>query len=379
MALFDIFQPRQCLTVLFDQLVPGELLNCGMLSFRLSAQPDDPAVISLPSLFIGFEHGDRLVPTMSAERLMQHLMPSYGHGQVGFHINGEFLCAEPIRFSNRLMNMAFDPLAFNCQVRPFPKKGGKLAIFTQAFNEGDMLLYWERYYAEQVGHENLYVLNNGSTDDSCRRLNPATNVIDMPKVEVDHIEFAQSHGHFQRFLLMRYQWVLKVDTDELLAVDGGLLQALEGLAPGTYTPEIALEPVHDRSDEAAFHFDGDLCAQRRHFVVGTEGLIRPLLSSVPTSWAPGNHVCMEPSAVLPGSAIVHLKYFDFDFLHNKNAKWAKMQGTAREATMCKQIATLNALDEGQIDQFSNTEMAERLAMPRTQIPAWLPAALSMNQ
>ncbi len=375
MALFDIFMPRECLTVQFDQAVPFDLLNGGVLSFMLGGGPEDRTIGHVDAMYIAFDFGDRMVPSMSAEHLMKQLMPSYGFGKVGFMVEGQFRHGEEIRFSNRLMNMAFDPLAFNCRVRPSTAKGAKVAVFTQAFNEGDMLLYWERYYGALVGHQNLYVLNNGSTDGSCKRLHPATNVIDMPAVAVDHVEFAQSHGHFQRFLLMRHQWVIKVDADELLAVEGGLLAALDQLAPGTYLPELALEAVHDRASEAPFRFDGSLCRQRSHFVTGTKGLARPLISSVPTSWTPGNHLCYEPSSVLPGFVIVHLKYFDFDFLHAKNAKWAQMQGTEREAVMCQQIATLNQLDDDAVLAFTEHELAQRLAMERASVPAWLAGAM----
>jgi hypothetical protein len=370
MALLDINLHFARLIIEFDTEHPFDLLMHGQVVVRINDAQGKFIFRECPTQYIQFEDGTKLMSAIAAERMMQELMPSYGIAQIGYLIDGVFRHVEEIRFSNRLMNMGYEPLRLSRHCRPFTEKGAKVAVFTQAFNEGDMLLYWERFYGELVGYENLYVLNNGSTDGSCERLNPKTNVINMPPVRVDHFEFAHSHSYFQRFLLMRYEWVIKVDTDELMSIEGGLMATLKRLAPGTYFPELALEPVHDRDGEAPFRFDGKLAGQRKHYVVGTEGLIRPLISSVPTSWTAGNHLCLEPTRVLPGFVIVHLKYFDYDFLLEKNIKWAQMKATERETNTCKQISILNALDQQQIERYTIDELAERFDMERATLPSW---------
>ncbi len=375
MAFIDISTQFNRITIKFDTDIPLPLLCKGNLAVRVNDIHGQFVIYGLESDYVTLEEGDRVMPTMNPEKFMATLLPSYGFAQIGYLVKNVFLYAEELVYAKRLMNMALEPLALNKQVRPALEKGAKVAIFTQAFNEGDMLLYWERFHGELVGYDNLYVLDNGSTDGSCARLNPATNVISMPAAKVDHVEFAQAHGHFQRFLLMRYEWVVKLDTDELLAVEGGLLERLETLAPGTYVPELALEPLHDKATEAPFLFDGKLSTQRQHFVVGTPGLIRPLLSSVPTSWTSGNHTCFEHAQVLPGFVIVHLRYFDIDFLSAKNTKWSQMQATVREAKTCLQIGALSQLDQDGIDAVTQRELNERFAMTRTVPPAWLSAAL----
>jgi hypothetical protein len=375
MALLDINLQFARHTVQFDAPIPPELLLHGKLIFRVNDEHGEFVFREVDSQYIALPEGDRIMPQIAAERLMQELMPSYGIAQIGYLIDGVFRYVEDVRFTPRLMNMTFDPLRLSRHCRPFTDKGAKVAIFTQAYNEGEMLLYWERFYGAQVGYENLYVLNNGSTDGSCARLHPATNIINMPPVKVDHFEFAHSHSYFQRFLLMRYEWVIKVDTDELVAFEHGLLATLDKLPSGTYFPELALEPVHDRASEAPFQFDGRLGTQRKNFVVGTPGLIRPLISSVPTSWTAGNHICFEPTKVLPGFVLVHLKYFDVDFLHSKNNKWARMASTEREANTCKQIGILSKLDQPGIDALTISEIEERLAMERAALPSWFLASV----
>jgi hypothetical protein len=374
MAFFDIDLQFARISIKFDADLPPALLATGTILARVRDQAGAFVFRDFPCDYVQLD-ALYLVPPTAPERVLELFMPSYGEAQIGFLIDGVFRCGEEVRYSNRLLNMAFDPLGMGSRLRPVADKGDKVAVFTQAFNEGEMLLYWERFYAALVGHENLYVLNNGSTDGSCARLNPATNVINMPEVKVDHVAFAHAHSHFQRFLLMRYQWVIKVATDELLAVEGGLLERLATLPSGTYVPEMALEPVHDKQSEGPFRFDGAVCTQRQHFVTGTPGLIRPLISSVPTSWTPGNHLCFEPSQVLPGFVIAHLRYFDFDFLNEKNAKWAEMKQTEREADTCKQIGALSQLDQAGIEAVTEREIAERFVIERVPLPAWFTAVV----
>ncbi len=374
MAFFDIDLQFARVTIKFDADLPPQLLATGSVLARVR---DHKNAFVFREFHCDYIQLDDLymIPPTAPERVLELFLPSYGEAQIGFLIDGVFRHGEEVRFSNQMINMAFDPLGMGSRLRPVSDRGAKVAVFTQAFNEGDMLLYWERFYGALVGYENLYVLNNGSTDDSCARLNPATNVINMPEVKVDHVAFAQSHSHFQRFLLMRYKWVIKVDTDELLAVEGGLLERLATLPSGTYEPEMALEPVHDKHNEPPFRFDGPVCTQRQHFVMGTHGLIRPLISSVPTTWTPGNHLCFEPTQVLPGFVIAHLRYFDFGFLNEKNAKWAEMKQTDREADTCKQIGSLSQLDQSGIEAVTDREIAERFVMERVALPAWFSAAV----
>jgi hypothetical protein len=371
LALIDINMQFQRTTLKFDADIPLELLAHGQVTVGLPGEGDAMYFNEFPVNFVALDDGDCLLSTRAAERIMQMLMPAYGLAQVGFLIDGVFRLGEEVRFSNRLLNMSYDPLALACRIRPAHEKGAKVAVLTQCFNEGEMLLYWERFYGEQFGYENLYILNNASTDGSCQRLNPATNVINMPAVKVDHVEFAQGQGHFQRFLLMRYDWVLKIDADELIVIEGGLRDALDLLPPGTYLPELALEPVQNLETEAPFRFDGTVGEQRSHFIIADEGVIRPLLSSRPTTWTPGNHLCFEGAKVLKGLTVVHLKYFDINFLLNKNTRWSSMDASEREEKVCKHIPELSKLDGEELRERTMNELSKHATRERAVLPAWL--------
>ncbi|MDO9630513.1 MAG: hypothetical protein Q7I92_01255, partial [Humidesulfovibrio sp.] len=80
-------------------------------------------------------------------------------------------------------------------------KPGLLAAFTHAYDDNDMLRFWEAHHARLVGLENLYVIDHGSTVSPRGVLHPETNVVPLPRGETDHANMARFCGHFQRFLL----------------------------------------------------------------------------------------------------------------------------------------------------------------------------------
>lgn len=371
MAVIDLNTEFARVTVKFEQGIPaGILANTDTLVIEYVNLNEVGSFALVKFQYIDLGAGKEIVPIAYPEKIMSLVMPLYGSAKIGFYINGSVAHLELIQFSNALIRASFDPLKLNTQNTHLPQKPGRVAVFTQTYNEGNMLLYWEQFYAKKVGYENLFVLNNASEDDSCSRLNPKTSVINMPKAPVDHDHFAQAHGYLQRFLLLKYDWVIKVDTDELLSCEGDLVETITKLAPGTYTPELGIEIIHDVDNEPPFDFSGTVGAQRKHFVLGTEFLIRPIISSVPTTWTSGNHMSHELNQALPGLFSVHLKYFDLDFLLSKNKKWAQMTQTEHETTTCRQISDLQALGLDGIYGLSRKEIADRLADERIPVPDW---------
>jgi hypothetical protein len=374
MAIIDIDFELGRATIRFDKAIPNDVLNCGKLVWNVVKSNGDPVALITKCQFLLFDEfardGSRIVPSAHPEKVLALVMPNYGKACVGFLVDGEAVYNERVFLTDAALRCAFDPIRLSTRRLKLPEKPGRVAVMTQTYNEGDMLLYWEDYYAKQVGYENLYVLNNASTDDSCKRLNPKTSVINMPVAPVDHDHFAQAQGYFQRFLLLKYDWVIKVDTDELLVCEGNLADTMAKTEPGTYTPELGIEVVHDTENEAPFDFAAPVGTQRKHFVRGTEFLIRPIISSVPTTWTSGNHMSHELASKLPGFYSVHLKYFDLDFLLSKNKKWAAMTQTKNEKKICAQISSLQDLDMQQLVDLSVSEIAERRAAEPIPVPDW---------
>lgn len=73
-----------------------------------------------------------------------------------------------------------------------------LAVFTMVYNEQRMLPVWVRYYRQQVGAENLFILDHGS--ESLPDL-PDCHVIPLRRHELDEIDRCAQVQAFQKRLL----------------------------------------------------------------------------------------------------------------------------------------------------------------------------------
>lgn len=278
-----------------------------------------------------------------------------------------------IDYSFSFFNISYDWITLNCARHRLPVKPGRLAIFTQTFNEGELLLYWEAYYGKMVGYENLFVLNNGGSDDSCSRLNPKTTVVNMPDGVVDLHNFTQIQGYFQRFLLLKYNWVLKVDVDEFMVCEGGLIERLDQLSPGIYAPEVAVAVVHDKDTEAAFDYERPVCQQRVNFVEELLIMKKPSLANVPATWGPGNHSTSEKFAALPGLWMIHLHSLDIDRLLNRNYRHTLMKSTSDSDSITKAFSVMKDRDSQFVYDYTVKELSALLAKERVIIPDWVAA------
>ena len=232
MALIDVHYDIHRTTVQFENTLPAACAQAKELIFLSRNAQQEPIFFRIPVNCLGAELGHLFLTVAFAEKIVALALNNYGEARVGFLVNDVFQHAETLRFSPRVLRDGIDLLKLNTQHIKLPEKPARVAVFTQAYNEGDMLLYWQQHYAQQVGFENLYVLDNTSTDGSCQRLDPRVSVIHMPKAPVEHDHFAQAQGYFQRFLLLKYDWVIKVDTDELLVSEEGLVKLLARTPPG---------------------------------------------------------------------------------------------------------------------------------------------------
>jgi hypothetical protein len=269
------------------------------------------------------------------------------------------------------LNVSYDWLTPYSVRYSLPAKPGNLAVFTQTNNEGQLLLYWEEYYGKMVGYENLFVLNNGGSDDSCSLLNHKTTVVNMPDGIFDLHNCVLLQGYFQRFLLQKYNWVLKVDVDEFMVCQGGLLARLENLPQGIYSPERAIAVIHDSATEDAFDYNRPLFEQRLNFVDEYPIMKKPSLTCVPATWGPGNHDTYEKSKVLPGLWMVHLRYLDFERLLQRNKRISDTQVTTDYDKATTAASFFRGKDLEFIIKATTNELHTRLSEARVILPSWL--------
>ena len=242
-------------------------------------------------------------------------------------------------------------LPFVDYVKSMPQGGdyvkpGLLAVFTHAYDDNGMLRFWEAHHARLVGHRNLYVIDHGSQASPRSVLHPDTNVVPLPRGETDHANMARFCGHFQRFLLSQYRFVLHTDADELLVHEDGeaalLAKLQDGSLEGIVQPGQAFDVLHDVRDGVQREGPlrpGELVSAQRSVMLPAEGIYKkPVLASVPASWLQGFHLVYEEQSVRqePGLWLMHLQAADFDLLLDKNRRWNTLRQTEKDRSISPQ-------------------------------------------
>jgi hypothetical protein len=284
-------------------------------------------------------------------------------------------------FKDRLDLSAIDALP-GWHEAPYPRPE-KLAVFTSAFNEGIFLDIFIRHYSKLVAPGHLYVLDHGSTHiSSCLAglyENPQQNkpkVVRIPRGKIDvlnHIRFVE---HFQRFLLQQYEWVIYADCDELLIHRGGPqgLHALldqTGNAKRIFKCAQGFDVVQDIDQES--ELDAALPVSRqRHWVKPNTWYAKPLLASMPVSWSPGFHKCLnqhEPAhQVCDDLFLLHLKSASLAEEQRRNAAWSG-DCTAAHAEVGKRFKNAAGLLAG---GAASPEESFRAAFKDCQpLPEWM--------
>jgi hypothetical protein len=378
MALIDFDARANRLVIRFDQEIPLGLLESGRVSIVRMNEAREFTYYHIDTNYGDGEYGFglQLYLGMYPEALLDFIMKRCRESRIGFSDGGQFVHDEPLTFTSRVMSLLYDPITFNMRkARDSYEKPGKLAVFTQVFNEEGMLAMWERYYGEQVGYENLYVIDNGTTDGSCAKLDPRTNVVRIPAGALDHEHFAQLQGQFQRFLLQRYQWVIKVDADELLVCEGDLVETVLALPPGIHAPLIPVAVVHDEGREGRFDFTQPIRAQRTRYVPEHFSFRKPLIASVPITWMRGNHLCYEKSEFLPDFYLVHARYIDFEHLIKRHRRFAAMPQTKADADIYTLLNEYKSRGAQEMFDETRAELRGKLDEGDVAVPDWLRAKL----
>lgn len=190
----------------------------------------------------------------------------------------------------------------------------RIAAFTMAYNEAAFLPLWLDYYGAQLGRENLYVLDHGSTDGSTQDLAP-TSVVHVPRADrFDEDQRAAFVSRFQASLLCYNDIVIFSDTDEFLVPRPSLFTGLRDYAArrcDRAVTAVGLDVVHRPDIEPPLDLSRPVLAQRGFAQFRAE-YCKTLMSRIPLEWAPGFHCCQIAPHVDPDLFLFHLKRADRD-------------------------------------------------------------------
>ena len=190
----------------------------------------------------------------------------------------------------------------------------KIAAITTTFNEPFFLPMWVRHYGEAFGYENLYVMDDGSTDGSTAGLG-AVNVMRRARMPYDDDERVDLISLLQIALLDHYDVVIYSDIDEFIVLDpaagSSLRQYLEAQPAFDVKTLIGFNVLHRVSQEGPIDFSVPVFRQR-HYIQYSIGYTKPLVTRTPVRWAPGFHGVRARPVFDFNLYLFHLRMLDME-------------------------------------------------------------------
>jgi glycosyltransferase involved in cell wall biosynthesis len=196
-----------------------------------------------------------------------------------------------------------------------------LAVVTMAYNEATMLPLWLRHYERQVGPENCYVLDHGSSDGSTRAI--SANVIRLPRLPLNEWERALAVRDFCASLFIGFRYVLFTDADELVLPDPDVAATLPAYIGGRELPPVVDlfgADVRHVDDEAAIDLAEPISKQRR-YVRPISTLCKATLISERVDWHIGFHCLIQDHRpTFRDLFLFHLAHCDNDIMFARQQK-----------------------------------------------------------
>jgi len=188
----------------------------------------------------------------------------------------------------------------------------KTFAFTTVYNEAFFLPRWIAYYASQLGHENLFVLDHGSTDFSTANLG-GINVIKVPRQNYDEGKRCDSASDFHAALLGYYDCGFVTDIDEFVVANPQKYKSLQDFTERTTHESlcaVGLELLHIPSLEPDFLSHLSILSQRRTVFFNSK-ICKHCFARRPTRFGGGFHTSTNPVRFDPDFFLFHLKHFDY--------------------------------------------------------------------
>ncbi len=212
----------------------------------------------------------------------------------------------------------------------------KIAAITMAYNDEFFLNRWIKYYGEQFGEENLYILQDG-LDQKTPAMAGNTNIEKIPK----KLGLSRTGGDKYRINLISkkaaqlfksgYDIVIGCDVDEFLIVDPktnkNLAQYLSNKKIKTTVSGLGLDVGMDLNTEFTLDETKPFLEQRKFAYLSTR-YTKPVVLSKPKRWGSGFHcVKFNNYHIDKNLYLLHFGSIDFEMIKNKldnrNPDWKK--------------------------------------------------------
>ena len=196
--------------------------------------------------------------------------------------------------------------------RPDPGRRRTRALITMVHNEPVFLPLWLAYYGRWFAPEDIYVLDNETTDGSTDR--DGFVRIPVEHDTVDHEWMVRRIEELQHELIERYDVVLVTDVDEIITPvpEWGDLGGYLDVFSEPWVNCLGYELIHLRDREAPLDLERPILDQRRFWFING-AYDKAAIASEPMSWRTGFHGRTDFHYKLdPDLRLIHLHRMDFD-------------------------------------------------------------------
>lgn len=187
-----------------------------------------------------------------------------------------------------------------------------LAVCTMFQDEPEFLPIWIKYYGNQAGLNNCFVIDHGSQFFD-KSVFSAKNIFHLAKTPQDEMQRVNAISNLTEYLLNYYDTVMYTDIDEIVVANpakwSGLQEyCLQNSAKAVYT--VGLNVQHLPDTERPFSINEGVLRQRP-WVRFVSPMCKPLILRSRVVWSKGFHSCDLP-AVVDEIYLFHLRNFDVD-------------------------------------------------------------------
>jgi hypothetical protein len=206
----------------------------------------------------------------------------------------------------------------------------RAAVLTIVQNESIFFPIWLGYYSKFFAPEDIYVLDHESADGS-------TDGGGFVRIPVTHSTFDNTWmvsmvEHHQRKLLQRYEVVMVVDVDEIVAPDPTMCTLAEYLArfDEEWVNCLGYELIHMKDTEPPFRSEMPVLEQRAHWFPN-DAYSKPSIATVPLSWRPGFHGRADYQFSFdPDLRLIHLHRMDYEICKARHRRWRSKRWNERD-------------------------------------------------
>ncbi len=217
----------------------------------------------------------------------------------------------------------------------------RIAIITDAISPNFWFPKWYKYYGDQFGESNIYMVTYQGKSTTFDNYSPG-GIWDIPCPYCDELR-AKVISALVRTLLLTHDTVIRCDVDEFLVPDLRIYKNLHDYISRSRLPYVTAYgiDVFERDGDAPLDINRPILISQRSHGIAISASHKTAVTTKPLEWASGFH----------GSTVVPV----FDLLYMFHMKFADVDGRS-EWLLHMKAGVAEGSSEHTYFSFTNTQM-----------------------